>query len=93
MCAATVRAVTTENIIGIGALAVLAVSAVVAVRSRRVWPRRIAAVGVLAGWSAVGQFLLAPLVSARVLAFVLLGGIVAAILTAAVVGTLRSRGK
>jgi len=79
--------------IGIGALVLLAVSILVGVRGRRVWVRRASTVGVLVGWSGVAQFLLAPLVPARVLAMILLSGIVVAILTAAVVGTRRSRQK
>jgi hypothetical protein len=77
----------------IGVLCLVGVVACVLVlrRVRRVWVRRVVGVVALAGWSVGMQFLLKALVPTRVLAVVLLGGIVVAIGVAAVVGSRQNR--
>jgi hypothetical protein len=78
-------------LIGIGGLALVVAAAAVRWRSSGKWPTRIAYSVMLIGWTLVAQFLLKPLVPAPVVAAILLGGITASILAAALVGSHRTR--
>jgi hypothetical protein len=82
-----------DMVIGIGFLVLAVVSHVVFRRSSRVWVRRVADGGTFAGWFGFLMFGIAPLVPSSLVAFVLLGGVVVAVLAAAVVGTRRTRQK
>lgn len=82
-----------DLVLGIGSLVLLVVSTVVFRRSDRPRVRRVADAGMCLGWFAFLFFGVAPLVPSSVVAFVLLGGIVVAILAAAIVGVRRTRQK
>ena len=73
-------------LIGAGGLLLVVVAGVVRWKSRGKRLAVFAYVVALAGWSLTAQFLLKPLVPHSVTAAVLLGGITAGILTAAVIG-------
>ncbi|MGA6164994.1 hypothetical protein [Amycolatopsis magusensis] len=79
-------------VIGVLGLVVGVGSAAVAPRFPRRWPRALAGLLAIAGFSAATQFLLAGLVPAEVLGPVILGAIVLGLAVATVLG-IRKSGK
>ncbi len=77
-------------LIGVGGLLLVVVAGVVRWKSRGKRLAVLAYFAALAGWSLVAQFLLKPLIPRSVMAAVLLGGITAGILAAAVIGRRRT---
>ncbi|WNV87108.1 hypothetical protein [Umezawaea sp. Da 62-37] len=79
-----------DYLIGVCGLILVVVAGVVRWKSQGKRLAVLACLLALAGWSLVAQFLLKPLVPASAMAAVLLGGIVAAVLAAAVIGKRRT---
>ena len=77
-------------LIGVGGLLLVVVAGVVRWKSRGKRLAVFTSVVALAGWSLAAQFLLKPLVPPSVVAAVLLGGITACIIAAAVIGKRRT---